>query len=58
MELTRDGRELLSKAEFALAFVEDHVFGALDNAQRETLYELLQLAARGGASCTDTPQDC
>ena len=46
VELTPAGSELLSKAEFALAFVEDHVFGALDNAQRETLYELLQLAAR------------
>jgi DNA-binding MarR family transcriptional regulator len=58
VELTPAGAELLSKAEFALAFVEDHVFGALDNEQREALYELLQLAARGGASCTETPQDC
>ena len=58
VELTPAGSELLSKAEFALAFVEDHVFGALDNEQRETLYELLQLAARGGASCTETPRDC
>ena len=58
VELTPAGSELLSKAEFALAFVEDHVFGALDNEQRETLYGLLQLAARGGASCTETPTDC
>ena len=58
VELTPAGAELLSKAEFALAFVEDHVFGALDNEQRETLYELLQLAARGEASCTETPRDC
>ena len=58
VELTPAGSELLSKAEFALAFVEDHVFGALDNQQRETLYELLQLAAHGGASCTEAPRDC
>jgi len=58
VELTSAGSELLSKAEFALAFVEDHVFGALDNEQRETLYELLQLAARGEASCTEAPRDC
>ncbi|MDA0169743.1 MarR family winged helix-turn-helix transcriptional regulator [Solirubrobacter taibaiensis] len=58
VELTRDGRELLSKAEFALAFVEDHVFGALDASQRETLYELLQLAANGEASCSELSSDC
>ena len=34
------------------------MFGALDNEQRETLYELLQLAANGETSCTETPTDC
>lgn len=45
VELTEAGAHRLAKAEFALAGVEDEVFGALDAAQRDTLYELLRLAA-------------
>ena len=41
VELTKDGREALSRAEFALAAVEDEVLAALDTEQREALYQLL-----------------
>src|SRR5882757_9522270 len=52
VELTEAGAKQLVKAERALATVEDEVLGALDETQRETLYDLLQLAATGtGASC-------
>jgi DNA-binding MarR family transcriptional regulator len=44
VELTEAGRELLAKAEFALATVEDDVLGRLDDDERETLYRLLQQA--------------
>ena len=44
VELTEAGRELLAKAEFALATVEDEVLGRLDDDERETLYRLLQQA--------------
>ena len=47
VELTPTGREVLAKAEFALAAVEDAVLGSLDAAQRETLYQLLALATSG-----------
>jgi DNA-binding MarR family transcriptional regulator len=47
VELTDAGLERLAKAEFALAAVEDEVLGALDEAQRETLYALLKHAAMG-----------
>jgi DNA-binding MarR family transcriptional regulator len=59
VELTDAGVQILAKAEFALAAVEDHVLSALDAEQRETLYSLLQLAS-AGTSCTvavDEP-DC
>jgi DNA-binding MarR family transcriptional regulator len=52
VELTDAGMKQLTKAECALAQVEQEVLGALDASQRETLYNLLQLAASGtGASC-------
>jgi MarR family transcriptional regulator, lower aerobic nicotinate degradation pathway regulator len=54
VELTDAGVKRLVKAEFALAAVEDEVLGALDESQRETLYNLLQQAATGTmASCTE-----
>jgi len=45
VELTDAGVKQLAKAESALAQVEQEVLGALDASQRETLYNLLQLAA-------------
>ncbi|MCW2646237.1 MAG: hypothetical protein JWP07_2346 [Pseudonocardiales bacterium] len=52
VQLTEAGAEQLAKAESALAEVDEEVLGALDASQRETLYNLLQLAATGtGASC-------
>jgi MarR family transcriptional regulator, lower aerobic nicotinate degradation pathway regulator len=53
VELTSAGAERLSKVEFALAAIEDHVLAALDPAQRATLYDLLRLAADG-----DVRVDC
>ncbi len=47
VELTGAGAEQLAKAEGALSAVEDEVLGALDETQRETLYNLLQQAAAG-----------
>jgi DNA-binding MarR family transcriptional regulator len=49
VELTDVGAEQLAKVEFALSAVEDEVLGALDETQRETLYNLLQQAAAGTA---------
>jgi DNA-binding MarR family transcriptional regulator len=49
VELTAAGMQRLAKAEFALAAAEDEVLGALDGAQRETLYRLLQQATGGSA---------
>jgi MarR family transcriptional regulator, lower aerobic nicotinate degradation pathway regulator len=46
VEVTPAGRETLAKAEFALAAVEDEVLAALDDAQREALYQLLAQATR------------
>jgi DNA-binding MarR family transcriptional regulator len=51
VELTEAGAEQLAKAECALAEVEEEVLGALDASQRETLYDLLQLAATGTGVC-------
>ncbi|MBQ0989890.1 MarR family winged helix-turn-helix transcriptional regulator [Micromonospora sp. PSH03] len=54
VELTEDGAKRLSEAECALAGAEDEVLGALDPAERETLYELLSRASTGTAvSCTE-----
>jgi MarR family transcriptional regulator, lower aerobic nicotinate degradation pathway regulator len=47
VELTDAGAGLLAKVELALAAVEGEVLGALDESQRETLYNLLLQAARG-----------
>jgi DNA-binding MarR family transcriptional regulator len=55
VELTEAGLERLAKAECALAEVDEEVLGALDVSQRETLYNLLQLAATGTGVCC--PQD-
>jgi len=45
--LTDVGRARLGEAEAALSSAEDEVLGALDERQRETLYELLQVATSG-----------
>jgi len=47
VELTEAGATQLSNVEFALLSAEDEVLGALSETQRETLYNLLQQAARG-----------
>jgi MarR family transcriptional regulator, lower aerobic nicotinate degradation pathway regulator len=47
VELTEAGSRQLAKVELALAAVEGEVLGALDESQRETLYNLLLQAARG-----------
>jgi DNA-binding MarR family transcriptional regulator len=58
VELTGAGAEQLAKAECALSTVEDEVLGALDETQRETLYNLLQQAAAGTAvSCSAAIDD-
>ncbi|GII27471.1 MarR family winged helix-turn-helix transcriptional regulator [Planotetraspora mira] len=58
VELTDAGAKRLAKAEFALAAVEDEVLGALSEAQRESLYCLLQKALAGSdASCTTALDD-
>jgi DNA-binding MarR family transcriptional regulator len=51
VELTDAGFEQLAKAECALAAVDQEVLGALDASQRETLYDLLQLAASSAGGC-------
>jgi DNA-binding MarR family transcriptional regulator len=52
--LTDAGAKQLAKVEVALAAVEEEVLGALDESQRETLYNLLLQAARGTVpSCTE-----
>ena len=52
VELTEAGATQLAKVEVALIAVEDEVLGALGKTQRETLYNLLQQAARGSdVSC-------
>ncbi|MET8145547.1 MarR family winged helix-turn-helix transcriptional regulator [Sphaerisporangium sp. NPDC005288] len=47
VELTPAGTDLLCQAECAMAAAEDEVFGALDQAERESLYALLSKAATG-----------
>jgi DNA-binding MarR family transcriptional regulator len=47
VELTDAGARQLANVELALAAVEGEVLGALDESQRETLYNLLLQAARG-----------
>ncbi|WP_248961528.1 MarR family winged helix-turn-helix transcriptional regulator [Sphaerisporangium perillae] len=58
VELTETGARRLQEAECALAVAEDEVLGALDEAERETLYNLLQRAATGTVvSCTEAIPD-
>jgi MarR family transcriptional regulator, lower aerobic nicotinate degradation pathway regulator len=57
VELTDTGATQLVKAEFVLAAIEDEVLGALDESQRETLYNLLLQAARGGETSCPTEID-
>src|SRR5258708_7456008 len=52
VDLTAAGLELLDQAECALAAAENEVLAALDEAQREALYNLLQQATNGETSCT------
>jgi DNA-binding MarR family transcriptional regulator len=47
VELTDAGARQLADVELALAAVEGEVLGALDESQREALYNLLLQAARG-----------
>lgn len=49
VELTTAGAERLLAAEKAIGAAEDDVLGALDDRQREQLFELLQQATAGGA---------
>src|SRR6202035_2827631 len=50
--LTEAGARRLAEAECALAAVDNEVLGALDDSQREVLYNLLLQAARGSdVSC-------
>lgn len=59
VQLTDAGVSLLAKAECALAAAEDDVLAALDPAQRETLYGLLQQATSGAApTCTESAAAC
>ena len=58
VELTQSGRERLVKAEFALSTVEDDVLGALDAAQRELLFDLLQQAADHGVDDAEAAEGC
>jgi len=54
VQLTEAGAQQLTKAECALSAVEDEVLGALNEAQRETLYSLLQQAVTGReAACAE-----
>jgi DNA-binding MarR family transcriptional regulator len=58
VELTDAGATQLAKVEVALSALEDEVLGALDESQRETLYNLLQRAANGAAvDCTAAIDD-
>jgi hypothetical protein len=57
VELTEAGATQLSNVEFALSSVEDEVLGALGEAQRETLYNLLQQAAGTVVTCTKVIDD-
>jgi DNA-binding MarR family transcriptional regulator len=49
VHLTSLGSERLAEAEFALAAAEDQILTGLTEAQRESLYQLLQQASNGHA---------
>jgi DNA-binding MarR family transcriptional regulator len=58
VQLTDAGSARLREAECALAVVENEVLSALDDAQREQLYELLALATSGHVvSCGEAVAD-
>ena len=57
VELTEAGATQLSNVEFALSSAEDEVLGALNQTQRETLYNLLQQAAGTVVTCTKVIDD-
>jgi DNA-binding MarR family transcriptional regulator len=59
VELTSAGIDLLAKAEFLLAAVEDEVLSALDDEQRETLYSLLHEAtSEHVVDCAEAVDGC
>jgi MarR family transcriptional regulator, lower aerobic nicotinate degradation pathway regulator len=55
--ITDAGREQLARADFALAAVEDGVLGALDDAERRQLFDLLRRATAGAAVRPDCAAD-
>jgi len=58
VQLTDAGSARLHEAECALAVVENEVLSALDDDQREQLYELLSLATSGHVvSCSEAVAD-
>jgi DNA-binding MarR family transcriptional regulator len=58
VHLTSPGANRLAEAEFALAAVEAEILVGLDDAQRESLYQLLQLASAGqDADCAGPVAD-
>ena len=57
VELTDKGLRQLAKAEFRLEAAEDDVLRALDDDQREALFQLLQLAVGGETGWVDAVQD-
>jgi DNA-binding MarR family transcriptional regulator len=59
VELTTAGANRLAKAEFALAAVEEDVFGGLDDEQREALYGLLlQANSAHAVDCATMVANC
>jgi DNA-binding MarR family transcriptional regulator len=63
VELTDAGGEKLAAAERAIGAAEEDVLGALDERQREQLYELLQQASAGhapdcGAAAAEREPEC
>ncbi|GGR64426.1 MarR family transcriptional regulator [Micromonospora fulviviridis] len=58
VSLTGAGAKRLREAECALAVAEDEVLGALEPAERDTLYELLRRASSGRpVSCVEATGD-
>ena len=57
VELTEAGATQLAAVEFALLAAEDEVLGALDDTQRETLYNLLHQAAGTVVTCPTVIDD-
>ncbi len=57
VELTPTGQRALARAEHAQESVEDQVLGALDPAERATLYRLLARALYGAERSTDEERE-